>query len=413
MWDADAFAGKEINLFHVTGLDGTVPLPPALSRLGESGLKFLLIQYCDQFGHCKPDVEPAEIGADELRGFRSLEYLSIAAPIRKIDPLAFEKLESLRFVEMRETKLATFPQEAFSRLSKLIELNFLRNNVTSFPANSFERIKSLNKLWIAGVDLNGAIANGALDNLPPSLFQLRLESVKLRSVPTRIFPKSQLSILSLQQNDIEMIKQNDFKALSSTLISLTITGNPLKSIESGSFESLGECKRIYIDANKIQTFDLSLLKGMYKLEAFVLYGDEKSELNLSVTNVEHVAETLFLMSLRYVGFSYISPQVERIVERKNFKEFDISGGQIPCDKNVHWMAKYALCAERRIVIDSFGAALCTDGTTLRDYLKAAVPNACDGTFTSQMELDLPNKAMVKAWESNVFAPQRFRLREMF
>lgn len=71
----------------------------------------------------------------------------------------------------------------------------------------------------------------------------------------------------------------------------------------------------------------------------------------------------------------ISPDVEEVIARKNSDTtLNISyNKEIICDKNVHWMAKYAMCQPNTIIIEG---ASCSDGRILTDYLKRAVPDPC-------------------------------------
>jgi len=148
----------------------------------------------------------------------------------------------------------------------------------------------------------------------------------------------------------------------------------IPNIHPLAFNGLGSLKFLTL-ANSLQaqSFDLSILYGMNKVN-FVEIG-ASSSLELTVSNVEKVPKSISVIDISSSNSTKISPDIEKLIVRKDSNvSLTLSFSKdITCDKNIHWMAKYALCPSANIIIKD---AECSGGKLLGDYLQAAVPDPC-------------------------------------
>jgi len=296
-------------------------------------------------------------------------------PTTIIDPLAFRGLNSLTSLTLEDARLPTFPAEALSQLTKLVQLGVPSNRITNFPRNAFSKFSSLTNLNLDGNNFDSDSALVALENLPKSISVLYLTYCKLTTVPTRVFqPDSQLKYLFMGGNKITKINRDDLKLASDFLV-VELIGNPIENIEAGSFQTLRRVKRLELDEAKLTTFDLSLLNGMQDLQKLSLKLNSQLK-SVIVTSADQVPLNISVIDISDTGLSTISPELEKIVSRKGFLNLNISyAKKINCNQDVHWVAKYVQCSGRRRIYTD--GTKCDGGEYFQDYLKKAVPNACE------------------------------------
>jgi len=244
---------------------------------------------------------------------------------------------------------------------------------TSLPRQAFANLTDLQDINLSGfLDLEFAVRDGVLDDLPRTLNSVTLNNCGLRSIPAQISQRlDQLVYLSLYNNQITATTRIDFKIMSA-LKSLGLSGNPIERIESGSFQQLSSCKDLLLQNTKLAQFDLSEFSGMNSLEVF--YGQSDTMSKLIVTNPAEVPQSLQLLNFAASGLTQVHDDVDIIITREKFGILSLyNSKKINCDQKMHWMAKHVLCSLVKIDVKQ---ATCDDGILISDYLRKAVPSPC-------------------------------------
>jgi len=308
-------------------------------------------------------------------------------------------------LSLEETNLTTFPS-AINRFTNLRSLYLGGNRMKNFPKNAFASLTSLENLDLSGSDLESAVESGALENLPPSFEQLKLNNGGLTRIPSQIFRNNvKIRHLSLFGNKITEIKRDDFK-MARLNGDLNLGRNPIKKIEKGAFVGLGIGTLSLAWSEQLESFDLSVLNGLNGLDELSLY--ESSLLtSLIVTNVDEVPKQIHEITLTRCNLNYISPEVEKVLVRSGATHLYIDlNTNFTCDESVHWMAPHTFCLpSNHFSLIEMSRTTCNDGRILEAYLKDAVPVDCKN-YPFASGISGRHQAMSKGdWKRQQIAPQ--------
>ena len=156
----------------------------------------------------------AEIGSADLGDIRVLDLRGTRRPthfshgssfshrIGKLQPGAFNGLENLARLDLRENRLTELPPSVFDGLENLRVLDLSHNGLTELPPSVFDGLENLRVL---NLSLNG------LTELPPSVFDglenlrvLNLSLNGLTELPSGVLESlTNLEVFDLRGNDGE------------------------------------------------------------------------------------------------------------------------------------------------------------------------------------------------------------------
>lgn len=259
-WNDEAFVDVQVLNLEVKGLDGLIPLPKAVQQLGGC-LRRLVVSN----GRLAVDLGEGTFGS-----LSSLKAVWITQTnISRMSDGVFAGLEQgLEELILNGANLTTFPGEPLQRLKKLKRLGLNRNDMKTLPDNPLGVVPTLESLSLGGNPLNETIAQGALDQVPPGLTQLFLDSTGLEAVPGGVLKNRALTVLSLSNNDIEAIAKSDFED-GAGLEMLNMNTNPIANIEPGAFSDLKNLTLLDLRNTNMTSIDLAALaasdgmRGLY------------------------------------------------------------------------------------------------------------------------------------------------------
>ncbi|XP_033751315.1 leucine-rich repeat-containing G-protein coupled receptor 4-like [Pecten maximus] len=214
-------------------------------------------------------------------------------PLEELPETAFRNL-NISWLYLNSMKLTKLPS-SFGDLEKLFFLSFNTDKeLTSngVPSSLFEGLKGLNDLQII---------NSKLTALPDifhyitGLFQLEINSVPIREftsnmlpensnitianfndtlfdeVPSAISEMKQLSVLSLNYNNITTIRSEDFAGLTK-LRYISISNAPLKNVSMDAFQTLSSLAYIALDNTALTTVPRAIEN--VKFDILSLFGNK-------------------------------------------------------------------------------------------------------------------------------------------
>jgi hypothetical protein len=365
-WEAMAFKGPQIKSFTVSNLTGVIPPPLPLQEIAGT-LEEL------QFFSCGQDVY---LGANYFARFNNLKKLAIVdTPLHQhVDTAAFGGLEdTLVELNLNNLSLNAVPTAAISTLTKLVTLDLSWNNIQSFTPNDFSPFKELVSLGVNGNNLTAAYESGALDNIPEGLTTLILEYGGLQSVPVNTIRKrTNITLLSLANNNIRTLHNGDFPN-GNQLNTLVLANSPVVTIEPGALQYLTKVQILALYRSGLVDLDLTLFKGMNNFQ-LLLDGSSLlrriwvSDPDQAPANMEIHAKDTILQT--------IDRNISSLLDNPKFI-LDISdNAAIDCKQDIAWMAKYALCASKNLVVVNTRCTPASGGQLLNDTLAQEVPNAC-------------------------------------
>jgi len=141
-WDDDAFLGTQVGSITTVYIKGLLPLPNALKRLGETGLKGLQLMGPDE-------TEFAELSQDMFVSFKNLEVLDIwYYNISNIHAGAFNGLPSLTWLNLlRSLQRTSFDLSILSGLNNLTELILTSSSYTELTVSNVDKVpKSVSRI---------------------------------------------------------------------------------------------------------------------------------------------------------------------------------------------------------------------------------------------------------------------------
>jgi len=244
----------------------------------------------------------------------------------------------------------------------------------------FSGLKNLRMLKISGRQSNTKWdVNTAFLNLPPLLEEVTLDGGWLDPIPapltlppvTRLyFTRNQLRVIGRSTDPFLFPKEN-------RLSLVDLTENAIAYIYPGAFANLSSVKELGLRNTDLDFVDPSIFSGMNALTTLTM-DDTPYPKGARVSNITLVPPNLSVITVKRAQFSHLEPSLQQLLERPsgNFQLLDMTEARIDdCTTDMAWMAKHALCAPRRILIE---LAYCgyREVKTLSEYLSEIAPNPC-------------------------------------
>ncbi|KAI6214687.1 hypothetical protein M3Y94_00298100 [Aphelenchoides besseyi] len=215
------------------------------------------------------------ITRNTFRGLRNLEVLELEGnQIEFVDNDAFKHTPKLRVLNLGNTSLKQITLRSLPQLETLL-LN--SNKIARMRHVILSDLPSLRNLRLDQNQLT-QIQNGDFDGLRDSrqLTSLSLVANNISHVDAYAFsPCSQLSILSLQNNDLKSLRsESDSESTSwlspmKRLKSVFLSRNNISVLQNGDLNVISSLKEVSIDHNQLTSIDKNALKGLQLRKLFL------------------------------------------------------------------------------------------------------------------------------------------------
>lgn len=184
----------------------------------------------------------------------SVEELSLSrCNLKKLLPTAFNRLESIIFINLANNDLQSLPPNLFDKVTNIEELDLSSNKISTLPKNIFNRTS------------------------------LAILSLKYNQIESKLdFATSEIQKLDLSFNNISTIGVNMFIKLTG-LTTLILKGNGIKKIHQTAFYPLKSLRQIDLSFNDLEQVSATLflvnkeldvirLNDNYRLKSLPLEG---------------------------------------------------------------------------------------------------------------------------------------------
>ncbi|POI32597.1 hypothetical protein CIB84_003651 [Bambusicola thoracicus] len=184
--------------------------------------------------------------------------------IKRLDPGIFEGLSNLHYLYLQNNQIAFVPRGLFSDLLSVRYLTLQRNRLSILGSGTFLGMRNLQTLNLANNKIS-RISNAAFCHLENLVYLLSLSHNPIRSIQRFAFKGlNKLRYLSLKSVKLKHIAVNGFFGLSN-LSQLILSYNDLENINSSSFTSLNSLKYLQLDRNKITKLQSKVLEPLVSL----------------------------------------------------------------------------------------------------------------------------------------------------
>ncbi|XP_029165682.1 toll-like receptor Tollo [Nylanderia fulva] len=192
--------------------------------------------------------------------FSRLLYLNLDDnEIKTLQSDVFQGLESLRSLMLTSNNITTIEFSAFRGLTALERLDLHRNSIRDLQEATFAELTALKNLNLA----YNNIAKATFADLPSSVDSLLLDYNEIDVLEEGNFVRVPKVILSLTGNRITSIKRGAFNL--PVLKDLNLSQNLLTTIEGDSYEGLNQLRRLWLSENKISEIRKGACKNLGSL----------------------------------------------------------------------------------------------------------------------------------------------------
>lgn len=236
----------------------------------------------------------------------SVEELSLSrCNLKKLLPTAFNRLESIVFINLANNDLQSLPSNLFDKVANIEELDLSYNKISSLPKNIF------NHTSLAILSLKYNQIESKLDFATPEIQKLDLSHNNISSVSSSMFNKlTGLTTLILKGNGIKKIHQTAFFPLKN-LRQIDLSYNDLEQVSATLFLVNKELDVIRLNDNyRLKSLPLegfACESGKFNVYLFDLQNCDISELgddtfknmprmttlNLAWNNIETLTKEFF------------------------------------------------------------------------------------------------------------------------
>lgn len=176
----------------------------------------------------------------------SVEELDISGcNLKKLLPTAFNRLESVVYINLANNGLKSLPPGIFDQIENIEELDLSWNNISSLPKNIFNRTAL------------------AILNLKYNNFESKLD-----------FVTDDIQKLDLSYNNITVVSNTMFAKMTG-LTNLILRGNSIKKIHQLAFFPLKNLRQIDLSSNNLEQVSSQLFMGNRDLDVIRLNDNER------------------------------------------------------------------------------------------------------------------------------------------
>ncbi|GFQ66391.1 hypothetical protein TNCT_671951 [Trichonephila clavata] len=192
-----------------------------------------------------------------------LERLNLSHNYLTVIPMAAfaEVKNSLKFIDISSNRLTSLLPEIFSTPNKIQALNLSSNQVTKLHEMSFKGLSHLFELDLSHNELKSTFKESSL-KFSQQLRILLLTNCSLMSLPTLVLPH--LHVLSLRDNFFYNISYHVLKH-STELAYLDLAGNFLKDVPSHLWKKINKLQGLDVSRNPILRLRVNSFIGLKRL----------------------------------------------------------------------------------------------------------------------------------------------------
>lgn len=185
-------------------------------------------------------------------------------------------LDKITKIDLKDVRVGTIPNNVFSGLVNLEDINLENSGISTLPENLFE---GLPKLRIVRLNNNQIkILPRRLFALAPSLVYIGLHKNQIKFLPADLISKNMnLEVIRLDENQIEAIPLaflNFQDTVSPKFAGINLSSNKISVLHPKMFAWTPNLKEIYINSNSIEVLPEKLLKGLSILNTLELSGNK-------------------------------------------------------------------------------------------------------------------------------------------
>jgi len=214
---------------------------------------------------------------DIFTSLHGLQELNISCnKITSLPEKIFDSLISLQKLNILGNKLTSLPEKIFASLTNLQELCIYNNQLASLPENIYFPLISLQILDISSNRLTSLSENifAPLDNLR----QLYISKNQLISLSEKIFaPLANLQLLFMHNNGVSSLPENIFASLIN-LQELDIHNNNLTSLSEKIFAPLVNLDKLYMYSNKLTSLPENIFDHLINLQILDISNNQLTSL---------------------------------------------------------------------------------------------------------------------------------------
>ncbi|XP_041349330.1 uncharacterized protein LOC121368657 [Gigantopelta aegis] len=367
-------------------------------------------------------------------GIHTLKDLHIIAPkVRSLNEDVFRGLMFLRKIYLEMPRLIHFPESIFnyhneseakvnsSKSSNLQEIQL--NKIQNLPTDVFSRQKQLLVLGIKRAEeLNDDLFDGLVNlqvlelsqtfisRIPTNWFaqlgnlvSLSLRETSLRRLDAESFTGlTQLKTLDLSLNSLRVIPKDAFTPLQNTLEHLDLSGNILKSIETGALHGMFFLKTLHLSDNKMSSLQNGLFNDLIRLSSLNIQENKLSFLpddifsqqqklnnvNLASNSFSNLPRALLQVSYMLISLDLSHNQIHDVgicmTEKFPFLEvLSLNFNPLHCDCNI------LLLREMQPNLNVEGECTSPDEFENLHVEKISVPDRCFSEICDLVEEAVP------------------------
>lgn len=183
----------------------------------------------------------------------------------------FAPLQVLSSLNLRNNIISSVDPEAFAGLQNLTRLDISYNKICNLPKEIFWDLTSVEELSL-GFNPLGTLNESLLEHTP-ALKSLDLSKLGLQSIPPNFFKANLMNLekVSLAYNQFTMVPSKALYGLRASLLYLDLSGNPFRSLDAYSFDSLNNLRSLMLEQMlKLKTIDAYAFGDLTRLETLIL-----------------------------------------------------------------------------------------------------------------------------------------------
>jgi len=285
-----------------------------LSLLEQTKMKVLCLKNCN--------IE--KLYGDVFRNLNVTSLIIEDTPIVEISNDTFLVVgPTIKRLEIRNSRLAVFPTEAFKSLSNVQTLIIDHSKLTEIPSNAFKGLYKLKEVQLSNANI-ATPHKDSFGGLDGHMTHLRLYRNNITEILEGTFDfGTMLELLDLAHNRLLGLKPTYFKPLT-RIRRLNLTDNGLTEVNSGAFRTNRQLAVLHMTSNELTTLNSRSFSGMRGL--FVLHLDHNKIASVRRNTFKGNERRLKRLFLRGNVITRIDPQVFN--DLSYLADFDLSDNQI-------------------------------------------------------------------------------------
>uniref|UniRef100_F1KWR4 Leucine-rich repeat neuronal protein 1 n=1 Tax=Ascaris suum TaxID=6253 RepID=F1KWR4_ASCSU len=263
-----------------------------------------------------------------------------------------EGLDRLQILDLSGNRLSSLPDDSFASMIYLESLLLLNNGISNISENAFRGLGNLRQLHLGWNSLTdfpsfqftpklvelslehnylSAVANGSVQL--SLLHRLRLQhNTFVRLDSAALLECTQLQSLHLSHNRFATVPQLALRSVATTLTTVDLSGNPIKTVRSGDFIAMSEMREINLSDCNITVIEDGAFEDLPNLLRLRLND------NPTLSFIDDDAFTaLPAISTLYLHNGNITSVFNFLAAMPSLQTLTLYGNSMLCDCNIRWL----------------------------------------------------------------------------